>query len=124
MVSKGKPPWSMARWIEGFLCPVKPTKRTLPYVQVIRLQASQRFLQHLHGNIFLAAVGTDFGHHNRFIPLALERSAKALFACPFVVLPCVVEKIDPMVQGLRDHVVHFWLSSDCAKVVATHAENG
>ena len=48
----------------------------LPYIEVIGLQASQRLLQHLHGDIFLTAMGTDLGHHDRFVALALECSAQ------------------------------------------------
>ena len=95
----------------------------LPYIQMIRLQAGQRFLQHPHGDILLAAVGADLGHHDCLIPLALERRAQALFAGALVVLPRVVEEVDSMVQGLRNHTVDFRLSSYSAEVVTTHAEN-
>ena len=43
----------------------------LPEVEMIGAQPAHRFLQLLHGHVFAAAMGADFGHHKSLIALAL-----------------------------------------------------
>jgi hypothetical protein len=95
----------------------------LPYVEVVRLHAGQRFLEHAHGDIFFAPVSAHLGHHDRLIALALERCPHALLAHALVVLPGVVKEVDAVVEGLRDHGVDLFLSGYRAEVIAAQADD-
>ncbi len=74
----------------------------LPQVEVIGLQPAQRVVQLLERDLFAAAVRADFRHHERAIALSAQRASQALLAHPVVVLPRVVEEVDPVVERFRN----------------------
>ena len=70
----------------------------LPKIQMIRLQTTERFLKHSHGNGFVAAVRTYFRHKKNAIAFSFESRSEPLFRLPPVILPAIVEKCDAAVQ--------------------------
>src|ERR1700722_8679210 len=95
----------------------------LPEIEVVGLQASQRFFQHAHGDLFVAAVGADLGHDEGLIALALERLADALFAEAIVVLPCVVEKSHTVIERLGDNLRRSLISFGRAEMIAAESHS-
>ena len=79
----------------------------LPHVEVVRTKSAQRLLEHLHGQSPVAAVRAHLGHHDDLVaPPARRQSApQPLFAAAVVVLPAVVEEVDPAVDPLSDDLV-------------------
>jgi hypothetical protein len=79
----------------------------LPDVEVVRTKSAQRLLEHLHGKSPVAAVGAYLGHQDDLVaPPARRQSAPQPFlAAAVVVLPAVVEEVDPAVDPLSDDLV-------------------
>jgi len=88
---------------------------------MIGLQAAERFFEHPHGNLFVATMGADFGHHERLIPLASQRFAEALFAESVVILPCIVEKPDAVVASRASP--RWWQPKPRAEIFASARPN-
>ena len=84
----------------------------LPEIEMIGLQAAQGFFEHLHGDVFVAAVGADFGHEEGLVAFAFQGDAEFFFADAVVVFPGVVEEVDAGVDGawrrFRWLLLGFW----------------
>jgi hypothetical protein len=91
---------------------------------MIGLQAAERFFEHPHGNFFVATMGADFGHHERLIPLASQRFAEALFAESVVILPCIVEKPDAVVESFGDDFHSSLIGFGGAEMIAAESHGG
>src|SRR5207253_8354339 len=68
-------------------------------IDMVGLQALQRFVELLGGGRLRSTV--DLGHEKRLLPVSVaERLAHARLARALVVVPAVVEKIDPAIDRL------------------------
>jgi len=67
----------------------------LPEVEVIGAQPAQRLLELAHRDPGVAAVRADLRHQEHRIPSVLDGAPHPLFALAVVVLPGVVQKVDP-----------------------------
>src|SRR5437667_10206757 len=52
----------------------------LPHVEMIGLQASQRFFKLAHGHFLVTPMRADFRHHDSAVPLALKCVTQPLLA--------------------------------------------
>jgi hypothetical protein len=95
----------------------------LPHVEVVGLEAGERLLKHLHGNILLAAMCTNLGHDDRLVAFTLECGAHPLFAHAPVILPRVVKEVDAVIDCLGDHLVDFQLTGGGTEVIAAHSDD-
>src|SRR6266436_906635 len=62
----------------------------LPHIEMIGLQASQRFFKLTHGDILVTPMRTDLRHHDGAVPLALECATDAFLAQALMVFPGIV----------------------------------
>src|SRR5258708_4793903 len=75
----------------------------LPDIQIICLEALERFLQHPYGDLFPSAVRAYLRHDDRLLPPALQRLAQPHFAGAVVIIPGIIEKVDARIQsGVND----------------------
>jgi hypothetical protein len=73
---------------------------SLPEVQVIRAQALQRFIQLLHCDLFISAMGTNLGHQEDFVAPALQAKPHPLLTAVGIVFPRIIEKRHACVHRL------------------------
>src|SRR5271156_6087959 len=64
----------------------------LPYVQMIGLQARERFLKLAHGDVLVAPMRAHFRHYHGSIPLALECAAEPFLTQAAMIFPGIVEE--------------------------------
>jgi hypothetical protein len=96
----------------------------LPDVEMIGVQTGKRRIQHAHRNVLTGTMRTDGAHHDDFVSFAFEGDAKLLFAEASMKLPGIVENVDAVVDGFRNHIVHLSLVSDGAEMKTAHAQDG
>src|SRR5579884_1109892 len=89
-----------------------------------RSEGAQRLLQHLHGEAFIAAVGTHLGHEEHVLAVPLQRVPKPDLRFAAMVLPAVVEEshaaIECLVHDAHGHLLVFRIT----KVVAAESKRG
>ena len=96
----------------------------LPEVEMVRLEATQRLFEHLHGEGGFAAVSADFSHEKNFVTPALKGAAHPGFGFAVVIFPAVVEKSDAAVDGFLDDASGGLKVFCRTEVVAAEAEGG
>src|SRR5437588_12752062 len=95
----------------------------LQQIDVISLQATQRFFELLRCSLLCAPI--DFGHQKGFLAISIaERLAHADFALAVVVIPAVVEKSDAGVESSSDDANAFLLVRLHAEMITTQSHNG
>ena len=95
----------------------------LPEIEVVGLQAPERFVELLQGNSFVASVRADLGHEEGLLPAALQPLAHEFFRSSAIVFPRVVQESDPRLKGLMQHPDGFGLAVHTAPMGATEAES-
>jgi hypothetical protein len=94
----------------------------LPQIQVVGLEAIERFLEHPHGERFVAAVRADFGHQKNAIATAFERAAEPLFGLAAMIFPAVVEECDATIDGFVDDLLADFLIFGIAQMMPTASD--
>ena len=62
---------------------------------------------------------TYLRHHYRLITLSLQRFAEPFFAKAIVVFPCIVEKVDPLIDRLRHNLIGCLIGLRGAEMITT-----
>src|SRR2546426_5357898 len=90
-------------------------------VDGVGLEPAQGLIDLLRRRLPVATV--DLGHEKHVVAIAVaQRLSHADFARPTVVVPAVVEEVDPVVDGRADDADGFLLVSLPPEVVAAHAD--
>ena len=74
----------------------------LPKVQVIGLQAVQRFVEHAQRQRLVAAMGTYLSHQEHAVAYSFQAGAHPVFGLAAVILPTIVEESNASIYGLPD----------------------
>ena len=85
---------------------------------MVGLQSVERLFEHLHGEGSVAAVRADFGHQKDFVAPAFQRLAHPIFTFSAMIFPAVVEKGDPVIDGLLNDTYGSLFVLGVAQVVA------
>src|SRR5207302_10893763 len=89
----------------------------LQQVNPVRLKPAQGLINLLCRSVFGAAV--DLGHQEHLLPVAVpQRFAHPAFARAVVIVPAVVQKVDPVVDGGANDADTLLLVGLLAKVIA------
>ena len=96
----------------------------LPQVQMVGVQTSQRLLELAHRHFRIAPVRAHLGHQEHRRPAVANGAAHATLALAVVVLPRVVEEVDPGIDGGVGDPHRLRHRLDQAQVVATEAQDG
>ena len=67
-------------------------------------------------------MGADLRHQECLIAFALQRNAEHSFTLAVVIVPCVIEEIDPGIHRLSDDLIGLVLILGRAEVVTAHSE--
>ena len=94
----------------------------LPHVEMIGLQAGQRFFKLAHGDILVAPMRTDLRHHDSAVPLALECATQPFLAQALMIFPGIVEEVHAGIQGLIDNLGGFSVAVRRAQVVSANSQ--
>src|SRR5580704_9204862 len=89
---------------------------------MIGLQASQRFLKLAHGDVLVAPMRTDLGHHDSAVPLALERATQPFLAQALMIFPGIVEEVHAGIQCLIYNLCSFSLTVRRPQVVSADSQ--
>src|ERR1700676_611839 len=93
----------------------------LPHVEMISLQASQRFFKLAHGDILVASMRTDLRHHDGAVPPALECATQPLLAQALMIFPGIVEEVHAGIQRLIYDLGGFSLAVHRAQVISANS---
>ena len=99
------------------------TLMDLPQVQVIGPQTPQRLLELAHGDRRVAAVRADFRHQEDRVPPIGDGASHPALTLPFVVLPGVVEEVDPGIDRFMNDSHGFGNGPGLAKVIASETDD-
>ena len=96
----------------------------LPEIEMIGLQAAQRFLQHPHREVLVAAMRADLGHQETWSRRAFQAFAHPVFGFAAMIFPAVVEEGDAAVDGFVHQADSGLLVFGVAEMVAAESERG
>src|SRR5579862_1746603 len=94
----------------------------LPKIEMIGLQAAQRFFQHFESKRSVAPMRAGLGHQKNFVAASFQSCTHPEFGLAAPVLPAIVEKSDTAVDGLVDHFDCGLLIGRVAEMMASEAE--
>src|SRR2546422_5382550 len=95
----------------------------LQQINPVRLKPAQGLINLLCRSVFGAAV--DLGHQEHLLPVAVpQRFAQPAFARAVVIVPAVVHKVDPVVDGGANDADTLLLVGLLAEVIAAQAHHG
>ncbi len=91
---------------------------------MVGLEPLEGFLEHLHGDTLVAAVGANLGHQHDAVALTLERGAEPLFAGAIVIIPGIVEEVNAGIQGTIDDSFGLALVFRRPEMVSADSDDG
>ncbi len=94
----------------------------LPQVEAVGLEAAQRFVEHLHGQVGAAAVGADLGHEENLFAPTLEGPPHPVLGPAVPVLPAIVAEGDPGIDGLVREADGLFYRLEVAEVMAADSQ--
>jgi hypothetical protein len=96
----------------------------LPEIQVVGAQAAQRFIELPHRDLRVASMRADLGHQENRTPAVGDGASHPSFALAVVILPGVVEEVDPGVDGFVNDADGFGNGLRLAEVIAAEPDHG
>jgi hypothetical protein len=96
----------------------------LPEIEMVGLQAAERFFQHKQREAAIAAMGAGFGHQKNFIAQAFKAGPHPDFGFAATVFPAIVEERNAAIDRLMDDFNCGFNVGHAAEMVATQAEGG